>query len=218
MARRDGTDALFAQIKYGELGDFERAVLAAQSVLEHARQDEASDGAVDKKVAERFIEAFRSERAIHSNEWFEELIERACENYYDYQVLELMAHLTPDDEKLPALKNWRQQSFLGQFVPPPRPRGRHKSNNYFRDRAICTSITRLKSVGFSVTRNKSSKTVSACDVLLAALTRKGANITFDAVEQVWMQRDRLVIGSLGVDLATGLGDELLRRLPESKPE
>lgn len=206
------------KIKFQQEGYFGRAVEFVEARLLETVGLPHTHGSVGRELLEGFLAYSRLEQRTLSNEWVEQLIEASHTDYYSYQALAFFAQITPDHEKLPALKTWRNNRYLGIYKAPPRPRGRHEFANYFRDRAICMAIRDLVGLGFTATRSHAAAGDSACDVVTEALARMGQAISYDAVEKVWVRRERLTPGTGGVQLANDLALHVLDLLSETKPD
>ena len=214
LARRDAQEAAFGEIRFGEDGDFQRAVSAVTLVLKPALTAKPKAGEVGASFLEVFPMLMRSEQAEVTNETVEQLIAKAATDFYSFQRLEWLALSPVLLRHLPALRAWQQQVYLGATKPPAR-RGQHINANYFRDNAICTAITKLKDLGFNPYRGKSSPRTSASDVVVDALAECGQSVSYDAVAKIWENQDKLKVGAAGKELANGLAEQLLARLSDS---
>lgn len=77
-------------------------------------------------------------------------------------------------------------------------------------------VSDLVGLGFTATWSHAAAGESACDVVTEALARMGQAISYDAVEKVWVRRERLKLGTGGAQLANDLAVHVLDLLSETK--
>lgn len=130
-----------------------------------------------------------------------QLIERAKTDWYAYQVLRVLAHTTRRIEWMPALDEWDARDRFGAIRPPRAPRG--SLPNFYRDHLIVGAIEQLEDVGFLPTRNRESPPKSAADVVNVALSKIGLSKSYEAIETVWSDRNKvsLAFSTLPSDIA-----------------
>lgn len=213
--RRDASEAAFRDIRFGEEGYFQRAVSAVTPMLQQALAVRPNKGQVGRSLLEVFPMHLRAETSEITNESVEKLVERAATDFYSHQELEYLALNPTFLHHLPALRNWKQQVYLGVIIPPSRPRGQHKTANFNRDRAICRAISELEKVGFTPFRNKLSTPNCASDVVVESLGLCGHAVSYDAIERVWKDRDRLKTSAAGEELSIDVIERLLALLSDS---
>ena len=82
------------------------------------------------------------------------------------------------------LSGWIADDWEGSL---PSCRKRPKGSNALRDRAIVAAIKRLEAEGMTVSRNASSRPISACDAIAKATNMR---VTYEAALSVWKSRER----------------------------
>lgn len=178
--------------------NFDAAVAIAKDRLAEASTADPGGPGADFLDALYFLSTYLPRD--YSEADLERLIEQAATDPRAYQVLRLIDHISPKDARFPSLKRWREESYLGLFVPPADRRGVGKRKYAQRNALIVGEIHALVSVGFQPMRNEVSPATSACDVVATALALLGRSLTYSAVASVWNNRDKMPKHDLLMDL------------------
>jgi hypothetical protein len=120
-------------------------------------------------------------------------ISRAEKEHSAFAALRALAAMRTA-AKSASLATWQQNWALGLVTEPPKPTGRSKTANLWRDYLIVGQLKELAKLGFSVQRSSASTVEeSACDIVSAATQALGDGraMTYQSVEGIWKRRGHL---------------------------
>jgi hypothetical protein len=88
----------------------------------------------------------------------------------------------------PRLRQYIATSLHSQAKEPPRRgRGRDAYANSTRDFYVALTVSRIMGLGFLPTRNRATKSESACSITAKALAKCGLHMDESNVERIWRQ-------------------------------